>query len=99
MYSACADDPAVCGDLPLCIQISDGAGGPVTAGFCTTYPCSNPGTDCDPAPGGTATPACINVDVDGSPETACYLDCAAGDCPAGMDCIDVSVAMLCAWPA
>jgi hypothetical protein len=84
--------------LPLCIQITD-ANDAITHGFCTNDTCANPATDCDPAPSGTATPACVDVDVGGTPASACYLDCAAGDCPAGMECIDVSVAQLCAWPA
>jgi hypothetical protein len=48
----------------------------------------NPAVDC-PSPGGTATPVCVPVDVDG-PEQACALGCAAGNCPVGMVCVELS---------
>ncbi|MCA9652530.1 MAG: hypothetical protein H6712_20945 [Myxococcales bacterium] len=86
MYSACtvADD---CDSL--CITIQDDMG-VVQGGFCSDYPCTNPAIDCDPSPGGTAVPACIGVEINGTPDTACYLDCTGGlSCAPPMVCTPI----------
>ena len=90
MYSPCAAG-ADCGFLPnLCLTISD-AGGVVIDGFCTETGCANAAVDCDPSPGGTAAPICINVTVNDLPDTACALNCAGGaTCPVGMTCYNLT---------
>jgi hypothetical protein len=96
MYSPCltADD---CGFNPiLCITIQDAMMNP-TDGFCSETGCANPAVDCDPSPGGTATPRCMPVTVNGMALQACALDCSAGlVCPAPMQCYDLDgVGMIC----
>ena len=93
MYSTCtmADD---CGNLPIfCITNAD-----ATDGFCSETGCANAAADCDPAPGGTATPTCIGpLDIDGSDEMACALSCSGGlVCPTGMACMNFTdLGMIC----
>jgi hypothetical protein len=84
LWSQCTT-PRECGPIPaLCIYLVDDAGNP-TDGFCSETGCTNPAVDC-PSAGGTATPVCVPVDVDG-PAQACALNCAAGNCPVGMACV------------
>lgn len=86
MYSPCT----VAADCDfLCITIQDDAG-VVQGGFCSDFPCNNAAVDCDPSPGGTAVPMCIGIEINGMPDTACYLDCTGGGtCPAPMVCTPV----------
>jgi hypothetical protein len=61
----------------------------VTTAYCTINNCVNPATDCDPPPSdATAPPTCASG--------FCALDCGAGTCPAGMMCISIGVASICA---
>ena len=56
-------------------------------GFCTADGCMNPAVDCDPAPGGTASPMCLSA----GGYSVCALDCSAGQtCAGGMTCETVS---------
>jgi len=91
MYSECAS-VANCIGLTTCVIVPGAEGG----GFCSNTGCGNPGADCDPNPGATATaaPDCID---DGSGALVCALSC-AGDltCPEGMQCLPVGVTMACA---
>ncbi|RMH00482.1 MAG: hypothetical protein D6705_00265 [Deltaproteobacteria bacterium] len=67
--------------------------GDISDAFCTISNCSNPALDCDPSPGGTATPIC----VPNGASSFCALDCSNGKtCPTGMTCYNVTVAMICA---
>lgn len=59
-----------------------------TDGFCSKTGCANPAVDC-PSPGRTATPTCVPVDVEG-PQQACALSRAAGMCPVGMACVEIT---------
>lgn len=87
LWSQCTT-PQECGPIPaLCIYLVDDGGNP-TDGFCSETGCTNPAVDC-PNPGVTATPVCVPVDVDG-PEQACALNCAAGNCPVGMACVELT---------
>jgi len=82
-----------CGNLPiLCITNAD-----MTDGFCSTTGCTNAAVDCDPAPGGTAVPACVPITVNDVDEMACALNCAGGLlCPAGMVCMNFAdLGMVC----
>jgi hypothetical protein len=93
MWSMCIDAAMDCGNLPiLCITNAD-----MTDGFCSTTGCANPAADCDPSPGGTATPACAPVTVNDEMEQACVLSCAGGlVCPTGMVCMDfTNLGMIC----
>lgn len=77
-----------CGPIPaLCIYLVDENMNP-TDGFCSKTGCANPAVDC-PSPGGTATPVCVAMDVDG-PEQVCALDCDVGMCPVGMACVELT---------
>jgi hypothetical protein len=82
MYAHCLV-PAECSAGLSCLTISDG-----TNGFCTTTPCTNPATDCDPAPPGTASPPmCVDAnDGAGGTVSICALDCTVAACPTGMVC-------------
>lgn len=83
MYSPCLV-PSDCDSL--CITLSDDMGA-VLGGFCSDFPCNNPAADCDPSPGGTANPSCLAIELNGVPDTACYLDCSGGQsCPPPMAC-------------
>ena len=85
MYSDCTD-LTDCFGQNLCVVVMVGDG------FCTTTPCAIPG-DCDPSPGGSAAPACVEV-MPGS--TACALDCSGGKtCPGGMVCGTLGASMVC----
>ncbi|MBX7084406.1 MAG: hypothetical protein K1X88_34690 [Nannocystaceae bacterium] len=97
MYSPCTTAQE-CGFTPiLCITIVDMMGNPVD-GFCSETGCQNPAVDCDPTPGGTATPICVPVSLDGMDEQACALDCSGGKvCPQPMSCNNVmGLGMVCA---
>lgn len=95
MYSPCVI-PDDCGFAPeLCITISD-MDGMLLDGFCSETTCNDPMADCDVAPGGTAMPACIDVSVDGMPDSACVLDCSGGaSCPTGMTCYSLGGTSIC----
>jgi hypothetical protein len=45
---------------------------------------------CDGSPGGSAELVCVFG--------VCALDCAAGSCPAGMECLETGVGEHCYWP-
>jgi hypothetical protein len=93
MYSACLD-VSMCVGQNACFTITEGMD--VVDGFCTTVPCSDP-TNCNPSPGGTATPVCAEMLVGGSPTTGCALDCSQGKtCPAGMQCYTLATGEVCA---
>ena len=97
MYSPCTT-PQECGFTPiLCITIQDMMGNPQD-GFCSQTGCASPAVDCAVSPGGTATPTCVPVTIDGAAEQACALDCSGGKtCPPPMTCYDVtSLGMVCA---
>jgi hypothetical protein len=97
MYSPCTT-ARQCGFTPiLCITIVDMMGNAVD-GFCSETGCQNPALDCDPSPGGTATPICVPVSLDGNAEQACALDCSGGkSCPQPMACNNVmGLGMVCA---
>jgi hypothetical protein len=93
MYSMCTV-PEDCGNLPIfCITNAD-----ATDGFCSETGCANAAADCDPVPGGTATPTCVGpLDIDGESEMACALSCVGGlMCPTGMACVNFTdLGMIC----
>ncbi|MEM6291172.1 MAG: hypothetical protein AAGA54_07895 [Myxococcota bacterium] len=95
MYSPCTTGRE-CGFTPdLCITLED-ADMVIIDGFCSTTGCVNPAADCDANPGGTASPTCVGVTVDGAAENACMLDCTGGlTCPTGMTCYDVGDLSIC----
>jgi hypothetical protein len=94
MYSACLD-ASMCVGQTTCFTITEGVD--VVDGFCTTAPCSDPMLTCDPSPGGTATPICVDLLIGGMPTTGCALDCSSGKtCPAGMQCYNLADAQVCA---
>ena len=95
MYSPCVV-PRDCGFAPeLCITITD-ADDMLLDGFCSETTCTNPAVDCDPSPGGTAPPICIDVTVDGATDSACVLDCTGGaTCPTGMTCYALTGISIC----
>ncbi len=95
MYAPCTI-PRDCGFAPeLCITLSD-MDDMVLDGFCSETTCNNPAVDCDPSPGGTAPPACLDVSVDGMADTACVLDCTGGaTCPTGMTCYSLGAMSIC----
>lgn len=78
MYSDCMDARNDCLPLTnLCFVING------NDGFCSNTMCANPAADCDPAPGGTATPVCYPLDD----QSFCALSCEGGlTCPTGMVC-------------
>ena len=93
-YSHCLD-AAECMGVNLCIQIQMDM--MVVDGFCTSYPCANAAVDCDPSPGGTATPICMPVNVNMMDTNACALDCSGGKtCPTGMECLALTSGSVCA---
>jgi len=96
MYSSCAV-AMDCGVVPeLCITISDAMMMPL-GGFCSQTGCMNPAVDCDPAPGGTATPVCMPIEVDDEEEQACALSCTGGlVCPVPMQCHPLAGGNFCA---
>ncbi len=91
MYSSCRVRRE-CGPTPnLCVTIF-GLGGVLVGGFCSQVGCSNAAADCDPSPGGTAIPTCVEVNVDGMDDLVCALNCEDGaTCPAPMECLDVGI--------
>jgi hypothetical protein len=65
-----------------------------TPNYCTVE-CEDAEADCPVPTSGTAVPVC-----EGPPGTdICSLDCTDGDCPDGMDCIEIFMLMRCSWPA
>ena len=88
-YDDCGSDPFAC--VPGASCVSDDPMAP-TFSVCATLDCV---TDCDCPAGpatGTAQPRCDGILVGG--QTACYLDCNAGQtCPTGMSCNQG----ICAW--
>jgi hypothetical protein len=87
MYAHCTT-AAMCVGLNLCVLVMPGDG------FCSTTPCDV--GMCDPTPGGTATPICVDVMVGMAMSTACALDCSGGKtCPNGMICGALGAAMVC----
>lgn len=96
-YSHClAGNDCTGGGVTLCFQALDAMMTPID-GFCTTDGCANPAVDCDPSPGGTATPICYPIDVGGTPEQVCALDCSANKtCPTGMECLNFTSGSVCA---
>lgn len=95
MYSDCLST-AQCVGLNTCVTIFDMAGAPFD-GFCTLDNCMNPTVDCQPSPGGEATPICFDIALNGSPASTCALDCTGGKaCPAGMICYEDDGAPICA---
>jgi hypothetical protein len=87
MYSCCSKDNNTCsGETNLCSYIED-----TGLGFCTKIGCADAAADCDPAPAGsTAVPICYTVNVNGTDEEACGLDCTGGlICPDGMTCYNI----------
>ncbi|MCH9681018.1 MAG: hypothetical protein K0V04_06270 [Deltaproteobacteria bacterium] len=91
MYSSCRMLEE-CGPAPdLCVTLF-GLGGTLLGGFCSQTGCDDPVADCDPSPGGTAVPVCVEVNVEGMDEFVCALDCEdEATCPDPMECVDVGV--------
>lgn len=88
MYSHCTS-AAQCVGLNICVVVA------VDDGYCSTTPCTD-ASSCDPSPGGTALPACVDVMVGMAMSTACALDCSGGKtCPGGMICSALGAAMVC----
>lgn len=88
MYADCT--VAACSGLAnVCLTITEND---IDLGaFCTAQGCANPALDCDPSPGGTATPVCLDATVNGMPDSLCALSCAGGaTCPAPMICAPLS---------
>jgi hypothetical protein len=94
MYSDCVDASACIG-LGTCITFLDALNMPMD-GFCTNIGCTDPSTDCDPSPGGTALPLCVMIDLAGNPDAVCALDCSGGaTCPGGMTCRELDQTSVC----
>jgi hypothetical protein len=91
MYSECLVPEECLAPINVCIVVND------TEGFCTNMACTNPATDCEPSPGGTATPICFPIELNGMPTASCALGCAGGlTCPAGMTCWPLAEGSICA---
>lgn len=91
MYADCLVPEDCVAPTNVCIVVN------MTAGFCTNMACSNPATDCEPAPGGTAVPTCFPIELNGTPTASCALSCANGEvCPAGMTCWPLAEGSICA---
>ncbi len=91
MYSPCTV-PEDC-QLPsnLCLTVN------MMSGFCTNTACTDPVMQCDATPGGTATPICFPVDLDGMAQDSCALGCDGGlICPTGMTCVALADGSICA---
>ena len=69
----------------LCLTVTD-AGSVFIDGYCSE-PCSSTTADCPSLPGGSAPMTCSAI-VIASPN--CALNCALGDCPAGMTCWQIT---------
>ncbi len=91
------------GDYPAC-EMDEDCSDPYTMcwppenfgmpNFCTLE-CEDAETDCPVPTSGTAVPVC-----EGPPDTnICVLDCTDGECPDGMECIEVFMLMRCSYPA
>lgn len=94
MYSQCGS-PVDCIGLTTCLTAVDTSGQPIDA-FCTAGACNSPLAQCDPTPGGTAVPICMDVDSGGVMDTVCALDCSQGQtCPAGMNCRTLTGGSIC----
>lgn len=94
MYSDCLST-VECVGQDACITVLDAQQNPID-GFCSKDDCVDPITDCDPSPGGTATPVCFSLTLMGAPAEVCALDCAGGaSCPGGMTCQDVTGGSIC----
>lgn len=94
MYSACAS-PVDCIGFTTCLTATDTGGQPIDP-FCTDGACSSPLADCQPTPGGTAVPICLEVEIGGVMDSVCALDCSQGqECPAGMDCRTLTGGSIC----
>jgi hypothetical protein len=90
IWSPCID-AMECGNPGFCITNAD-----MTDGFCSALDCANPALDCPASPGGTSTPACAPVTVDGEMQMACVLNCAGLVCPTGMVCMNFTdLGMIC----
>ncbi|HET6584860.1 MAG TPA: hypothetical protein VFG69_15485, partial [Nannocystaceae bacterium] len=88
MYSDCAVITD-CVGLNICVVVADD-------GYCSTTPCTDPTTECDASPGGTAVPICADIMVGMAMSTACALDCSGGKtCPGGMTCSPLGGGMAC----
>ena len=91
-YGDCFNNPAmdVCLAGETCI---DDAGMPPGVGVCALQDCGGAG-ECPVAPpGGSATPACM--DVTGDMVDECVLQCSGGaNCPTGMSCF---AEFVCVW--
>jgi hypothetical protein len=79
MYSACLM-ATECVGQNTCMTIND------KTGFCTTTGCADPLADCEPSPGGMATPLCYPApSMPG--QFLCALGCDGGlTCPPPMTC-------------
>jgi hypothetical protein len=95
MWSQCTT-ARECGPIPaLCIYLVDENMNP-TDGFCSQTACANPAADCDANPGGTAPAVCVPMQIDGMADQVCALNCAAGTCPTGMVCTNITdLGMIC----
>lgn len=93
MYSACVS-VVDCIGLTTCLTATDTSGSPIEP-FCTAGSCNSPLAQCDPTPGGTAVPICLPVDLGGTMDTVCALDCSVGECPAGMQCRVLAEGSIC----
>lgn len=91
-YGDCFNNLAidVCLAGETCI---DDAGMPPGVGVCALQDCGGAGECPVPPPGGTASPACM--DVTGDMVDECVLACGGGlDCPTGMSCF---AEFVCVW--
>lgn len=91
-YGDCFNNPAldVCLAGETCI---DDAEVPPTVAVCALQDCGGAGECPSPPPGGTASPACM--DVTGDMVDECVLQCTGGlDCPTGMVCF---AEFVCVW--
>lgn len=94
MYSQCGS-VVDCIGLTTCLTAIDTGGQPIDA-FCTAGACTSPLAQCDPTPGGTAVPICLEVDSGGVMDTVCALDCSQGQaCPTGMNCRTLAGGSIC----
>ena len=91
MYSDCLLPRDCVAPSNVCLVVN------MDDGFCTNMGCVNPAADCDPTPGGTATPICFPVELDMMAQNSCALDCSSGQtCPAGMMCYALADGSICA---
>jgi hypothetical protein len=90
-YGDCFNNPVedVCLTGESCI---DDAGMPPGVGVCALQECGGAGECPSPPPGGSASPACM--DVTGDMVDECVLHCTDADCPTGMACF---ADFVCVW--